>query len=426
MILTDEEKRMLEGAEGRARQKCMEFLVKQCEVSGADRLIDIDGTADFHTPSSSMVKDYEITLEELKELSESGAKFKVPTYANKMPMPGCVPMHGWEHCGIRHQEDPQFHEEHLFDEYLSVYKHMGLLATHTCAIYLTSSFWPSVGQHCSWTESSAVPYCNAILGGRTNLDGHFANCFLGKTPYYGLHITENRYATVLVKSERLINTELEWDVFGFAVGEACGIDVPVLTGTAKPNTSKILRLNSAMNTAGSIMMYHIPGATPEAPTLEFALNGKEPQRTVLISEKDLRDTYNTINYNPTEDVDFVSLGCPNYNIVDVMHVAQKLEGKKCKTRLWVMTAPWLYEAVKSQGFLKIIEDAGATLLTGTCPGPMGGTPDGVKTIAMDSAKQSYYISGMFTDPEKPLHVCYGSQDDCIDAAITGKWRGEWR
>ena len=417
---------MLQGEDGRVRQKCMEFLVKQCEVSGADRLVDVDGTGDIHTPSTSMVKDYEITLEELKELADSGAKFKIPTFANKMPMPGCVPMHGWESCGICRQEDPQFHDEHLFEEQLTLLKRLGLMATHTCAIYLNSSYWPSVGQHCSWTESSAVPYCNAVLGGRSNLDGHFANCFLGKTPYYGLHITENRHANVLVKTDRLISTELEWDVLGFAIGELCGISVPAITGTAKPNTSIYQRLNSAMNTGGSIMMYHIPGATPEAPTLEYAFGGKKPERTVMIDEPVLRKYYDLINYNPVEDVDFVSLGCPNYNMMDLLRVSQKLEGKKCKIRLWIMTTPWLYDAAKMQGLLKIFEDAGATLLTGTCPGPMGGVPDGVKTIAMDSAKQSYYISGMFTDPARPLNVCYGSQDDCIDAALTGKWRGEWR
>ena len=424
--LTDDEKRILQGECGRVRQKCMEFLVKQCEVTGAERLIDIDGTGDIHTPGTSMAKDYEITLDELRELADSGAKFKIPTFINKMPMPGCVPMHGWEKCGICRQEDPVFHEEHLFEDYLSVYRRMGLLATHSCAIYLTASYWPSIGQHCSWTESSAVPYCNAILGGRTNLDGHFANCFLGKTTYYGLHITENRYAKVLVKTERLIKTELEWDVFGFAIGELCGLSVPALTGTCKPTTSHILRLNSAMNTGGSVPMYHIPGSTPEAPTLEYAFNGKEPERTIMIDDAELHKAYDTINYNPVEDVDIVSLGCPHYNMVDLMHVAHKLEGKKCKVRLWIMTAPWLYEAARYQGYAKIFEDAGATFLSGTCPGPMGGVPEGAKTIAMDSAKQSYYISGMFTDPDKPLHVCYGSQDDCIEAALTGKWRGEWR
>jgi hypothetical protein len=45
---------------------------------------------------------------------------------------------------------------------------------------------------------------------------------------------------------------------------------------------------------------------------------------------------------------------------------------------------------------------------------------------VDSAKQSYYITGRYPDDDNRLQVCYGSQDDCIEAALTGKWHGEWR
>ncbi|MDR3294391.1 MAG: aconitase X catalytic domain-containing protein [Clostridiales Family XIII bacterium] len=426
MYLTDEEKRMLHGDEGVVRQKCMQYLVAQCEASGAERLIDLDGTGDFHTPATAMAKSFEFSLEELKELAESGAKFKIPTFANKAPMPGPQPFHGWETCGMHPYDDPERNIKARYEEYLSLYRKMGLLATHSCALYLTASYWPSIGQHCTWTESSAVPYCNAVLGARSNLDGNFASCFLGKTAYYGNHITENRRATVLVKSERMIASDLEWDLYGFVTGELCGISVPCLTGTAKPMTTAFMRLNSAMNTGGAITMYHIPGSTPEAPTIEAAFQGHAPKDVVLIGTAELRRAYDTLNYLPAENVDFVSLGCPHYNLVDLWRLSLLLEGKTCKTCVWIMTSPWLYDIAKNQGFLKIFEDAGANLMSATCPAAMGGVPDGVKTIAVDSAKQAYYITGCYPDLENPLHVCYGSMEDCIEAALTGKWRGEWR
>jgi hypothetical protein len=258
-----------------------------------------------------------------------------------------------------------------------------------------------------------------------NLDGSFATCFLGKTPNYGMHLTENRVGTVLIKTERPIESELEWDILGYAVGERTHLSVPVITGTTGATTTKLQKLNSALNTSGSVPMYHIPGLTPEAPTVEFALNGKAPQETVVIGEDDLRNAYNAVNFNPAEDVDFVSLGCPHYNIVDLWRLALLLEGKKCKVRLWIMTSPWLYDIAAAQGFVKIFDDSGATLLTGSCPAAMG-MPDGIKTVAMDSVKQAYYITGRYHRPDSPLSVCYGTKEECIDAAITGKWRGEWR
>ena len=114
------------------------------------------------------------------------------------------------------------------------------------------------------------------------------------------------------------------------------------------------------------------------------------------------------------------------NIVDLMLLVRKLEGKKCRVPLWIMSTPWLFDVAKKLGYLKIFKDAGASLMTGTCLAAMGGVPGGVRNLAVDSAKQSYYITGCYPDDDNRLQVCYGSQDDCIDAALTGKWRGEWR
>lgn len=426
MFLTDDEKRMLQGEMGVVSRKCMEYLVEECAVSGAERLVELDGTGDMHTPWTSMSPFYEFSLEELRELVDSGAKFKIPTFANKSPFPCPTPLHGWQKCGMAPHNSPAYHDQAVREEYMELYRRMGMMTTHSCAYYLTSTYWPTMGQHCAWNESSAIPYCNAILGARANIDGNFATCFLGKAAYYDMHITENRYATVLVKPERKIASDIEWDVFGFAVGEECGIAVPALTNTVKPTTTQICKLNSAMNTGGSIRMYHIPGTTPEAPTLEAAFAGRAPKRTVVLTEADLRRSYEILNCYTGDDVDFVSLGCPHYNIVDLMQLARKLEGKKCKARLWIMTLPWLYDVAKNLGYLKIFEDAGANLMSGTCPACMGGVPQGVRRMAVDSAKQSYYITGCYPDEDNRLEVCYGTQDECIEAAITGKWRGEWR
>jgi predicted aconitase len=428
--LKDDEKRMLDGELGLVPQLCMRWIVEMAQIAGAERLVDLDGTGDFHTPMTSMTDYHDFSLEELQKLAASGAHFKIPTFANKSPFWEESPIHGWEGCDMcsrssgRRYDDAEFHVEAMHDDFYECYRKLGMLQTHSCASYLTATYLPTIGQHCSWNESSAIPYCNAVLGARTNIDGSFATCFLGKAPYYDMHVTENRYATVLVKTERLIDSDMEWDVFGFAVGEDCGLAVPCLTGTAKPTTTRFCKLNAGMNTGGSIRMYHIPGSTPEAPTVEAAFNGKAPLRVTTIGERELRATYDKLNYRTTDNVDMVYLGCPHLSAVDMMLLARKLEGKKVKIPLWIMTAPWLYSVAREQGYLKTFTDAGAKLMDGTCMAAMGSVPDYVKCIAVDSAKQSYYITGCY--PDEPLNVCYGSQDDCVDAALTGVWRGEWR
>ncbi|MDR0819640.1 MAG: aconitase X catalytic domain-containing protein, partial [Oscillospiraceae bacterium] len=318
--LKDDEKRILQGEDGVVPQLCMRWIVEMAQIAGAEELIDLDGTGDFHSPQLTMTQRYGFSLEQLQELVETGAVFKIPTFANKSPFNEMSPVHGWEGCdmlcrynGKERFDSPDFHEAAMHEDLYSCLRKMGMLQTHSCANYLTATFLPSIGQHCSWNESSAIPYCNAVLGARTNIDGSFATCFLGKAPYYDMHITENRYATVLVKPERLIKSDMEWDVLGFAVGEDCGLAVPCITGTVKPTTTQFSKLDAAMNTGGAIRMYHIPGSTPEAPTLGAAFGGKEPKRVTVIDDNALKATYEKLNYRTTDRVDMVYLGCPHLN-----------------------------------------------------------------------------------------------------------------
>lgn len=433
IILTDDEKRMLNGEYGNAKRICMEYLVEMAEIAGADRLIDLDGTGDMHTPNLRMSSHYSISVDDLRELVNNGEHFKIPTFADKSPFPENAPICGWERCNIcsfrnpdlKH-DDPVFHEKAIHREEMDLLRQLGMFTSHSCANYLTMSYWPSIGQHCSWFESSQIPYCNAVLGARTNFDGSFATCFLGKAPYYGYHITENRYGTMLIKTDRLIHTDLEWDVFGYAAGVQAKCSVPVLTGTAKPDTTQFQKLNSAIHTGGAVEMYHIPGSTPEAPTIEYAFGGKKPQEERMVGENELREAYEYLNYHSTDEVDLIYLGCPHLNVVSIQKLVWKFQNKKAKIPVWVMTNPWLYHIAENHGFVKALADSGVTLMAGACLAAMGAVPKGVRTIAVDTAKQANYITGCYPEEEARLQVCYGTTDECIDAAITGRWRGEWR
>jgi len=432
-VLTDQEKRILQGEEGVVKQKCMDFLVEMCKIAGAERLVDLDGTGDMHTPGLNLSKHHEITVDELSEFANNGGRFAIPTFADKTPFPGVPPIHGWEHCNAcagknpcNRQDDPKYHKDALHEDVHKLLRKMGLITTHSCANYLVMSYLPSVGQHCSWFESSQQTHCNATLGARTNFDGTLATCILGKAPYYDMHITENRYGTVLVEADRTVKTDLEWDVYGFAAGEMVDVEVPILLNTSRPTTTQYQKFNSSIATGGAVRMYHLPGITPEAPTIEFAAGGKPIANHVKIDNSIFKKTYDVLNFYTANTVDMVYLGCPHLNIVDLMRLSVMLEGKKCKVPLWIMTAPWLYEPAKSLGYLDILEKAGAFLMTGTCLAAVGSVPDGVRRIAVDTAKQAYYITGCYPEVDDPLEICYGSTEECIDAALTGTWRGEWR
>jgi predicted aconitase len=424
MYLNDEEKGLLDGEKGEIARRCMLFLKDYGEAAGAEKLVDLDGTVDLH-PGAGWVGAYDIKKEEMIAMAARGERFKVPTFSDKATAPSFI-VDGWEKCNVQPSCDPAFHQKCLND--LQPYIDLGMVPTFSCDHYLVASFWPSLGQHSAWVESSAIPWCNAILGSPTNFDGCFQTAYLGKAPYYDMHVPANRAATVLVKCEAELKRDMDYDLFGWAVGEKLGLKVPAFEGIGHPSTSQLVKMNSALNTAGQVRMYHIPGMTPEAPTLEAAFQGKKPKEIVNITRADLKRVYDVMNYGTSQDIEFVYLGCPHYTIREIEKAADLLEGQHCKITLWVMTNPPTWKMADMAGYRKKIEDAGGLLLSGACPGLLVGNvkwpsckPD---VWAMDACKQDYYITG-HCHPQK-VQVRYGTMEECLNAALTGRWQAEWR
>lgn len=423
MFLNDEEKRILDGAEGALAQKCMKFLVAYGEAADAEKLLDIDGTADIHpgTLSSSWVPETAISFLEIQLAAKRGEKFKVPTFANK-PFGPSFFMDGGEKCGTYPSNSPEYHKKCMED--LIPYMRMGMVPILACDYYLVSSYTPTVGQTCSWGESSAIPWCNAVLGARTNYDGCFATAYLGKVPKHDMHLDENRAATVLVKSEQPLTTDMEYDLLGWAVGEKMGLKVPAIVGTGKPTTTQLVKMNTSLCTAGQVRMYHMPGVTPEASTVEHAFRGKKPAEEIVITRADLKKAYEQLTYAKDRDVDFVFFGCPHANIIEVQKVARLIEGKKCRANMWMSTNPWSYRQAEMMGIVDIFDRAGAVLLSAGCIGEMQMELPPMAVMATDSAKMNYYLPP-FAEPRQ-LQAWYGTTEDCVKAALTGKWEGEWR
>jgi len=46
-------------------------------------------------------------------------------------------------------------------------------------------------------------------------------------------------------------------------------------------------------------------------------------------------------------------------------------------------------------------------------------PDGTRVFATDSAKQAHYLPAICG-----VEAWFGTTEDCVDAAVTGRWHGE--
>lgn len=156
-----------------------------------------------------------------------------------------------------------------------------------------------------------------------------------------MRVDENRIATRLVKCETELKSDMDYDLFGWAVGEAVGVEVPVITGLGKLTQTQIIKMNIELNTGGQVRMCHVPGLTPEAPTVEHALKGQKPVETIKITREDLKKVYEKMNYASNENVDFVYFGCPFYSLGELRRVVYYLEGRNVEltSGWWLTTGP---------------------------------------------------------------------------------------
>ena len=424
MKLTGDEQAMLEGKQGKAKQKAMDLLVRYGEALGAERFVDTNnvcGTIGASTPflreysnrhggMDAVFSEFNLDSAELVEIP------KVSVRSSHLQQ-GIDPEHA-ERQGIA-PEIVQFHRK---GEAYSA--GLGLQMLNTCAPYTVGNV-PAKGEHCAWMESSAVIYINSVLGARTNAEGReSAGCAMltGKIPYWGYHLDENRLGTHHVELGIEVASTADWGLLGYYVGEVVQDRVPVISGvTQAPDLARLKHFGAAAASSGGVEMYHLVGITPEAPTMQAAFGRNKAAATIRYGKAERRQAYERANVtakNP--NVDFVMLGCPHYTLEQIGEVSRLLEGKRVheNSELWIFTPRQTKVLAEQKGYAKIIEEAGAHLMSDTCSALGRVLPKGTKVAAADSAKQSHYLPAIMG-----VECWFGTTADCVNAAVTGRWSG---
>ena len=75
-------------------------------------------------------------------------------------------------------------------------------------------------------------------------------------------------------------------------------------------------------------------------------------------------------------------------------------------------------AAQARGYDKVLQAAGALLMTDTCSSISQAVPKGSRVAALDSAKQVHYLPAIMN-----IEGWYGTTAECVDAACTGRWNG---
>ncbi len=417
MELNKEQQEMLEGKHGRGARKAMEILVAYGECYNAERMIPIT--------SVHIAGNYPVLMDEgiewLEDLAQGGTKVSVYTTKN----PEMFDFDDWEELKV-----PEIYQERQ-RRIDAVLRSLGVTLTYSCHHYLLGNV-PRFGDHIAWASSGSQVYANSVIGARSNRDGDhvaLAAAITGVIPEWGMHLTENRRGQVVVETERLNLegfTTADYQAIGWRVGKIVGDKIPVFVNL--PADSAIQNIKGILYTltvTGAVGLVHLVGITPEAPTLEAAFGGTvRPLDRISVEQKDIDQAYGEISFTSEDKVDMVIFGCPQCSIQEIQEIAGMLEGKSVhpETQLWICTSAWVKTLCERMGLLEALKSCGVRVVAdvGAADGPhLYLKEQGVRVIAMNSARGSYYAHNLFG-----MDTWFGSSRECIQTAISGRWEGK--
>ena len=409
MHLTDEERRILDGAFGEPQRIALSVLLKLGEAYGADRMVEITSA---HVVGSSYQIAGEAGIEIYGQLVQQGARVKVRTTSD----PGSIDFARW-----REFKTPADYAERQI-KIAELLDRMGVIPTWTCTPYTTFNV-PKFGEDLGWSESSAVVFANSVIGARTNrLAAYVDVCaaLVGRVPRFGLHVPESRRGEVLFELDPDLSASFEdyfFPALGYLVGQVTADRIPVIVGVRQTTFDQLKAFGAAAAASGSVALYHMVGVTPEARTLEEALGGRLPAERISVGRREIARTMEQMSTGQGGAVDVVGVGCPHASIDQMRRYATLLRGKRVHTgvELWICTNTMVEEMARRMGYVEAIEQAGAKLMVGTCHNdcPLGAW--GFRRLVTDSGKFAYY-----TPTTVGTECVFASTEACIEAAITGR------
>lgn len=409
LTLSSEDRAQLAGERGPANRMAMSILVRMAEISGAQTLMDITAA---HIDST--IYTGEATMEFAERLASLGAKVCVPTTLNVSG----VDEHNWQKWVVPPEWARNARRQ------MVAYQSMGAVPTWTCAPYQTE-LKPSFGQQIAWGESNAICFANTVIGARTERYPDLMDvcaAITGRVPASGLHLTENRAGQVLFElvdvPRRVQQDEEFYPVLGHLLGHIAQERIPVLTGMeVTPEEDQFKALCAASASSGAVALIHLVGVTPEAPTLEAALQGRAPQQTVKVSMTELREARRALTTAVGETVDMVVLGSPHFSHAEFQKLAPLLADKHRhpNVQFLVTSSRFMSHLAEQSGSLAALHDFGGSVTVDTCVLATPMLPPEIKVLMTNSAKYAYYAPGLLN-----TQVVFGNLEDCVRSAVSGR------
>nr|MDO8080011.1 aconitase X catalytic domain-containing protein [Candidatus Freyarchaeota archaeon] len=394
MYLSKEEEKILQGESGEAKRLAMKILCALGDFFHAEKLIKVESA---HVSGVSYKTGGDALIEVLENFVKSEPKTEVVSTLN----PSGMDRLKWKEMSIK--DDFAAKQNRI----IKMYQSIGILDLCSCIPYELGNV-AKIGDHISFSESSAVTFMNSFFGTHTNRESGLsalASAILGKTPEYGLHLPENRIPEVVVEIEAKLTNPTDYGLVGYSIGKNFSSKIPLLQKVSSIDIQQAKQMSAAMAASGSIALFYINEYT----------GGKFEEKKlekIVMDQRNLKELKE--DFAPTSQPDIVMIGCPHASISTIKRISELLVSPiSNRTKLWIFTSRPIRLVAESMGYVQRIERMGAKIFCDTCP-VVCPIPEFDLSLT-DSLKAAHYLPTM-----SKIESTAGSLEDCLKIAMGEK------
>ena len=185
----------------------------------------------------------------------------------------------------------------------------------------------------------------------------------------------------------------------------------------RPSEDRLKAFGATAASSGSVALFHVAGATPEAPDEATALGHQPPRERIHVTLEMVRDAQRRLSTAEAADrIDAVAIGSPHLSLEEFDVLRARLGGRRARVPIYACTGRHVLSLLERDGHRAALESSGVVIVADTCVVVTPILPEKPGAILMtNSGKFAHYAPS-----NTGYAVLYASLSDCVESAVAGK------